>query len=52
MKHVQHLELRAVCRLPKEGEMAECKSCGKWFHRHCVDNRPDALFLVPQMPTG
>ena len=39
VKNVQEIDLHCTCRLPEEKgvDMAECESCGVWFHRHCED---------------
>ena len=39
------LDLHCVCRMPElpGDQMAECESCCRWFHRHCVDI-PDSVF--------
>ena len=45
VKHVEETEVHCVCRLPEEADvdMAECESCGIWFHRHCLDIPDDVL---------
>lgn len=39
VRHTDEIELNCTCRLPYvEGdEMAECDSCGVWYHQHCMD---------------
>ena len=44
VKHIQQIELYCVCRLPDEGDMAECEACKQWFHRHCMEI-PDEVFV-------
>ena len=39
------LDLHCVCRMPEfpGDKMAECESCGKWYHSHCLDI-PESVF--------
>ena len=50
VKHVQEIQLYCTCHLPEEEDvdMAECESCGMWFHRHCVDI-PKKVFTTPDI---
>ena len=40
-------EIYCLCRLPADGQMIQCESCGEWFHDHCVAV-PQSVWNCPQ----
>ena len=51
VKCTQEVDLHCSCRLPEEegDEMAECDSCKRWYHRHCMDI-PQEVFSGMDVP--
>ncbi len=45
---MQEIEVLCTCRLTEDSDldMAECKSCEQWFHRHCLDIPDNVLANV------